>query len=105
MDPGFVLAGLDGMIYESSQLRLGEGDTLFLYTDGVTEALDPDEQLFGEDRLRDALNDKQGIDLRVSELLPYVRSALEKFARGAEQADDITMLGITYRGLEKGGDA
>ena len=105
MDPGFVLAGLDGMIYESSQLRLGEGDTLFLYTDGVTEALDPDEQLFGEDRLRDALNDKQGIDLRVSELLPYVRSALEKFARGAEQADDITMLGITYRGPGKGGDA
>ena len=82
-----------------------EGDTLFLYTDGVTEALDPDEQLFGEDRLRDALNDKQGIDLRVSELLPYVRSALEKFARGAEQADDITMLGITYRGPGKEGEA
>ena len=94
-----------GMIYESSQMKLGEGDTLFLYTDGVTEALDPDEQLFGEDRLRDALNNERGRELRVSELLPYVRSALEDFAQGAEQADDITMLGITYRGLEKGGDA
>ena len=93
------------MIYESSQMKLGEGDTLFLYTDGVTEALDPDEQLFGEDRLRDALNNERGRELRVSELLPYVRSALEDFAQGAEQADDITMLGITYRGLEKGGDA
>ena len=105
MDPGFVLAGLDGMIYESSQLKLGEGDTLFLYTDGVTEALDPNEQLFGEDRLRDALNNERGRELRVSELLPYVRSALEDFAQGAEQADDITMLGITYRGPGKGEDA
>lgn len=98
MNPGFVLAGLDGMQYESSHLELGEGDTLFLYTDGVTEALDPNEELFGEDRLRDALNDDGGRDLQVSKLLPYVRSALEEFARGAEQADDITMLGITYRG-------
>ena len=64
----------------------------------MTEALDPNEELFGEDRLRDALNDDGGRDLQVSKLLPYVRSALEEFARGAEQADDITMLGITYRG-------
>lgn len=105
MDPGFVLAGLDGMRYESSQLELGEGDTLFLYTDGVTEALNPEEELFGEDRLRDALNDDRGRELRVSELLPYVRSALEEFAQGAEQADDITMLGITYWGPGKGGEA
>ena len=105
MDPGFVLAGLDGMQYESCQLKLGEGDTLFLYTDGVTEALDPNEELFGEDRLRDALNDDRGRELRVGELLPYVRSKLEEFARGAEQADDITMLGLTYRGLGKEGDA
>ena len=71
----------------------------------MTEALDPNEELFGEDRLRDALNNDQGRNLQVSKLLPYIRSALEKFARGAEQADDITMLGITYRGPGKEGEA
>ena len=105
MDPGFVLAGLDGMQYESSRLKLETGDTLFLYTDGVTEALDPDEQLFGEDRLRDALNSDRGRELRVGELLPYIRSELVDYARGAEQADDITMLGLTYRGTGEGGEA
>ena len=105
MEPGFVLAGLDGMVYEDSHLKLDEGDTLFLYTDGVTEALDPNEELFGEERLKAALNNEQGKDLQVSKLLPYVRSTLETFARGAEQADDITMLGITYRGPGKEGNA
>ncbi|MBP3509834.1 SpoIIE family protein phosphatase [Oscillibacter sp.] len=105
MEPGFVLAGLDGMQYESSHLKFGKGDTLFLYTDGVTEALNPNEELFGEDRLREALNDDRGRDLQVSKLLPYIRSALEEFARGAEQADDITMLGITYRGPGKEGES
>lgn len=66
--------------------------------------LDPDEQLFGEDRLRDALNDDRGRELKVNDLLPYIRSTLEEFARGAEQADDITMLGITYRGPGEGED-
>ncbi len=103
MDPGFVLAGLEGMRYESSRLELNDGDTLFLYTDGVTEALNPKEELFGEDRLRDALNSEEGQTLRVTELLPYVRAALEQFADGAEQADDITMLGITYRGPDEDG--
>lgn len=97
MDPGFVLAGLDGMEYQSSQLTLTPGDTLFLYTDGVTEALNPEEELFGEERLQQTLNAPEGKALPVSALLPYVRAALEQFARGADQADDITMLGITYR--------
>ncbi len=98
LDPGFVLAGLDGMQYASSHLTLREGDTLFLYTDGVTEALNPEEELFGEDRLREALNRDEGRELPVDQLLPYIRADLEKFARGAEQADDISMLALRYRG-------
>jgi sigma-B regulation protein RsbU (phosphoserine phosphatase) len=103
MDPGFVLAGLDGMRYECSRLTLGKGDTLFLYTDGVTEALNPELELFGEDRLRAALNADAGRERSVAELLPYLRSVLDDYARGAEQADDITMLGLTYQGQETGG--
>lgn len=98
LDPGFVLAGLEGMTYDTAHLTLAPGDTLYLYTDGVTEALNPEEELFGEDRLRAALNNPQAIHLPVAQLLPYLRAALEQYARGAEQADDITMLGITYRG-------
>ena len=104
MDPGFVLAGLEGMRYESDRLRLEPGDTLFLYTDGVTEALDPNEELFGEDRLKAALNRDEAKELKMNELLPYIRAALRKFADDAEQADDITMLGITYRGASADGD-
>ncbi len=101
LDPGFVLAGLENMRYESRRLTLGEGDTLFLYTDGVTEALDPNEELFGEERLHDALNRDEGRELSVDKLLPYLRAELVEYARGAEQADDITMLGLTYCGPEK----
>ncbi len=104
MDPGFVLAGLEGMRYESDRLRLEPGDTLFLYTDGVTEALDPNEELFGEDRLKAALNRDEAKELKMNELLPYIRAALRNFADGAEQADDITMLGITYRGASADGN-
>ena len=98
LDPGFVLAGLENMQYESRRLSLNEGDTLFLYTDGVTEALDLNEELFGEERLRDALNRGEGRELSVDKLLPYLRAELTEYARGAEQADDITMLGLTYWG-------
>ena len=54
---------------------------------------------------RRALHRIPELDNDLPQTLRYVRSALEKFARGAEQADDITMLGITYRGPGKGGDA
>jgi sigma-B regulation protein RsbU (phosphoserine phosphatase) len=91
------------MRYECSRLTLGKGDTLFLYTDGVTEALNPELELFGEDRLRAALNADAGRERSVAELLPYLRSVLDDYARGAEQADDITMLGLTYQGQETGG--
>ena len=101
LDPGFVLAGLENMQYKSCRLTLGEGDTLFLYTDGVTEALDPNEELFGEERLHDALNRDEGRELSVDKLLPYLRAELTEYARGAEQADDITMLGLTYCGSKE----
>jgi sigma-B regulation protein RsbU (phosphoserine phosphatase) len=103
LDPGFVLAGLEGMQYECSRLTLRKGDTLFFYTDGVTEALNPEQELFGEERLRSALNADAGRERSVTELLPYLRSVLDDYARGAEQADDITMLGLTYQGQESGG--
>lgn len=103
LDPGFVLAGLEGMEFPGGTIQLAPGDSLFLYTDGVTEALDPKEELFGEDRLEAALNAPEAQSLKPIDLLPRIRAVLSDFAQGAEQADDITMLAITYTGPEKGG--
>lgn len=97
MPPGFVLAGMDGMRYRQNELTLSPGDTLFLYTDGVTEATNASLELYGESRLEDALNAPEGKDLAVDELLPYIKTSVERFVNGSEQADDITMLALEYR--------
>lgn len=101
LSPGFVLAGLEGMEFPGGTLQLAPGDALFLYTDGVTEALNTEEELFGEDRLKAALNAPEAQGKKPIDLLPHIRSVLSDFAQGAEQADDITMLAITYIGPEK----
>lgn len=94
--PGFVLAGMEGICYNETVLELAPGDQLYLYTDGVTEATNQDDELFGEDRLIAALNEAP--DLTVYELLPKIKKRIDDFAGDAEQFDDITMLGLTYRG-------
>lgn len=78
--------------YRSAQTALGTGDRLFLYTDGVNEAMNARGELFGNDRLFAALGSAEG------PLVPAVKSAVEGFAAGAEQADDITMLELEIEG-------
>ena len=94
--PGFVLAGMEGLRYQENEMILEPGDTLYLYTDGVTEATDGEQQLFGEKRLQSALNEQP--DLSVYELLPKIKGCIDRFVGEAEQFDDITMLGLKYRG-------
>lgn len=93
--PGFVLAGMEGVRYRENVMRLVPGDCLYLYTDGVTEATDGNQELFGEERLLAALNDQPG--LPVHELLPKIKGCIDAFVGEAEQFDDITMLGLEYR--------
>src|SRR3984885_10207629 len=78
-------------------LQLEPGDTLVLFSDGVTEAMDPAEQLFGVPRLKDVL---MGVATQtpLDELQTKVLDAVENFARGASQADDLTLLLVRYRG-------
>lgn len=54
----FVLAGMDGIRYRKNELQLKPGDTIFLYTDGVTEATDPEQKLYGDTRLQNLLNSR-----------------------------------------------
>jgi sigma-B regulation protein RsbU (phosphoserine phosphatase) len=90
--PDLVLAGADDTIYRRRETRLAEGDTLFLYTDGITEAENTAGAFYGKERLRDFL-DARG-DLQVRELLPRLRADIAEFCAGAEQSDDITMLAL-----------
>ena len=92
--PGFVLAGMEGSRYQEYALTLAPGDTLYLYTDGVTEAVNAGQELFGEERLQEALNEEPGLPVR--RLLPRIRGCIDAFAGEEEQVDDITMLGLYY---------
>ena len=98
---GFVLAGLEGSRYLPYSLKLESGDTLFLYTDGVTEATDEDNELYGEERLKDALN--RNILINTEKLVSTIKEDVDSFVKGAAQFDDITMLAFSYH--PEGGDS
>jgi serine phosphatase RsbU (regulator of sigma subunit) len=88
--------------YTAVCLKLEPGDTLVLFSDGVTEAMDPAEQLFGVPRLRDVLTGHMQTPL--DELQRIVLESVENFSRGASQADDLTLLLVRYRATGSTGD-
>ncbi|MCR4601151.1 MAG: SpoIIE family protein phosphatase [Clostridia bacterium] len=96
---GFVLGGMEGMVYKSYEFSLEKGDTLFLYTDGVPEANDINEELYGTDRMLEALN--RNPDKAPEELLKNLREEVRVFVGEAEQFDDLTMLALRYDGPEE----
>lgn len=89
---GMVLAGMDGIKYRQNELQLTPGDQIFLYTDGVTEATDKNNQLYGEERLLETVNRNIVMDTR--KLCEAVKSDVDQFAGEAPQFDDITMLSV-----------
>lgn len=93
---GFVLAGMEGIKYKPQELQLLSGDMIFLYTDGVTEATDSNEELFGEERLLNVINSKEFTT--VKEMCEFIKSEVETFVGEAPQFDDITMLAFKYFG-------
>lgn len=93
--PGFVLAGLDGITYESGSIQLSPGDKIFQYTDGVTEAMNANNELYGMERLTDILC--RNADRPPMELLPAVKADIDAFVSESPQFDDITMLCLEYR--------
>ncbi len=95
---GFVLAGMDGMRYKDYEVKLSPGDFLFQYTDGVTEATNSDNELFGDARV---LETAEKSPLDVTEFLNGMRSSIDGFVKEAPQFDDITMLGLLYKGSSK----
>lgn len=95
--PNFVLAGMEQVPYRTCELQLRPGDEIFLYTDGVTEAQNGSQELFGEQRLLSALNERKG--LSVQETCENVRANMDSFVGGADQFDDITMVCLKLNSL------
>ena len=91
-----VMAAMEGIPFRDHSFELHPGDKLFVYTDGVPEATDAQEKLFGTDRMLEALNQDPGASPK--ETLVNVRRSIDAFVRDAEQFDDLTMLCLQYKG-------
>ena len=94
--PGFVLAGMEDMPYSKGNLKLEPGDTIFLYTDGITEAINKKEQLYGEEALKNVVQQSASCD--VAELCRQVKEDVNGFAGSTPQFDDMTMLAMRWNG-------
>ncbi len=91
-----AVATMDGMRFREHEFQLNPGDSLFVYTDGVAEATDSHDELYGAERMIDALN--ENLDAKPAELLPAVKRSIDAFVGDAPQFDDITMLNLQYIG-------
>ena len=96
MTGGMAVGVMPGLPYNEDAVTMAPGDTMFLYTDGITEAMNVDNEEFTEARLEEVLAD--GHDLPVDVVLTNVTSAVVKFVGEAEQSDDITCVVLRYDG-------
>lgn len=97
--PGFVLAGMEGIKYSKNELQLYPGSIIYLYTDGITEATDANEQMYGEERLKNILVSLSGFDTK--SVCKTVKSDVDRFVADAPQSDDMTMLCLEYKELSE----
>ena len=95
---GFVIGGMEGANYREYEIALKPGSKLFLYTDGVPEATNAQKELFGAERMLEALNTAP--EASPYQTLKTVRHAVDGFVQDAEQFDDLTMVCIEYKGAE-----
>jgi len=97
VEPNLMMGISEESSYHSHKTIMGPGDMLFLYTDGVTEAMNADQELFGNDRTTYALNALKGKPVR--EVIQGMREAIDGFTAGAQASDDVAMLAVTLTAL------
>ena len=93
---GFVIGGMEGVRYKEYEIQLKPGSKLFVYTDGVAEATSAEKELYGTQRMIDALNADPAASPQ--QILKNVRASVDGFVKEAEQFDDLTMLCVEYKG-------
>ena len=91
-----AVAAIEGAHFSEHEFRLSPGDRLIVYTDGVPEATDSSNELFGEERILKVLNENR--DASAEDVLRSMKSAIDEFAADVPQFDDITMLSFYYYG-------
>ncbi|MBQ6153490.1 MAG: SpoIIE family protein phosphatase [Ruminococcus sp.] len=94
---GLAIGAMEFAKYKNTEIQLRNGDSIFVYTDGVAEATDANNELFGTERTLDALN---AVNKNASqkEVLAGIRTAVDAFVKDAPQFDDLTMVGLKYYG-------
>ena len=92
-----LMGGLKFIDYKVNTVTLNKGDVVYLYTDGVTEAHNDKDELFGDKRFLNALNENK--DAKLEEIDKTLRKRIEEFANGVEQYDDITTIAFRYTGI------
>ena len=95
---GIFVGGIETAKYQNREFHLDSGDCLFVYTDGVPEAVNAENEMFGAERMTAALN--QIADASPEELIHHLWKEVDSFSGGTEQFDDITMLCLKYAGTE-----
>ncbi len=99
-----MLGVKDGIPFTAQEIELSGGDAIFLYTDGITEAMNERQEQFMEDKLKAALDSAQNSAsgrLRAANILSSVQNAVQRHVGNANQSDDITMLGFVYYGEDR----
>ena len=99
--PNLVLGGMEGIQYNEHEINLNAGDMIFLYTDGVTEANDNYNGFYGENRLKETINENK--NKKLNDIINEITKDIDKFCNNSEQYDDITMLIIKYNGWVENG--
>jgi phosphoserine phosphatase RsbU/P len=98
-EPGGVVVGLlPESTYETGSLQLAPGEAIFLFTDGVTEAMDPEQHFYTERRLKQVLAGCGGLEAK--DTVGRVLGALGEFTAGAPQSDDITTMAVRWNGAK-----
>jgi len=97
VEHGFVLGVMDTFNYKTCNCTMNPGDFIFLYTDGVTEAMDREHKLYSEKRLLNFVNSLD--QFQVESVINSMRQDLLTFVQDEPQSDDITMLTLHYKGL------
>ena len=92
-----MLGILEDMQFTNKHLTLLPASTIFIYTDGLTEAMNAEEKIFGIENLQNTLNNLNDT-ATPQKILSLVKKAVKIHANGAEQSDDITMLSVFYKG-------
>ena len=95
-----MLAAMQGMPYQNHEISFLPDDKIFIYTDGVTEATDSNNRLYGEERLLSALNREEIKNMNTREVLNFLRADIDNFVSDSPQFDDITMLAMKFCGSQ-----